>query len=716
MKTTRPESVPLPPSAPVQPTERTLHGETVVDAFGWMRDHADPRLREYLVREREYFDGYAREIGPLIDELVAGAGRRKVGERPFSWRLGDHEYSTRLADEGGRYTRYVRRELSEDGEPEVVLDLGDLAKGHDFTRIGLFEPSPDGRWLAYSVDHVGYESYELRFRDLATGTDLPRTRQETYYTGAWDASSSTFVYVVHDAAMRPYRVLAHDLTADPGVPDAVLWNEEDEHFTTTVRTTRTHDWLVITNQSRTTTEELLLPTDDFTATPRPVMPRRHGRVYFADHQRTTREDRLVALVAEGREERRLVGLPLAELETQQWREILERRADTAWQRLDVFAAGLLLSGHRRGTTVFTLLGPDGATRDVTPASPGGCLIFEGRRDALRVQMDQRTTYEADDVVLTEHTLSGPPRYRRLSLRTGACDTLDEVAVAGFDPGDYRTRKLFAESADGTAIPVTIAHRADVRPDGGNPAVVFCYGAYERPWEPVFSQEVLSLLDRGFVYAIAHVRGGGELGRCGWFDGSMLATPQSFRDLAAARDHLVATGWAHAGGVVAHGSCAGGVAVGQAYTDTPGKWAGVVAEAPACDLLNAMLDEKLPLTVNEWEEWGDPRDPAIYRSMREYVAYENVSDLPRPPLLVTAYANDPRVLVHEPARWTAALRQADTHGNTILLRTELGDGGHHGPSGPAQVARAAAEITAFVVESAARGMAAGVDDRVQGTTA
>jgi oligopeptidase B len=344
--------------------------------------------------------------------------------------------------------------------------------------------------------------------------------------------------------------------------------------------------------------------------------------------------------------------------------------------------------------------------DVTPDSPGGCLIFEGRRDALRVQMDQRTAYDADEIVLAEHTLSAPPRHHRLSLRTGAHELLDPVASAAFDPGNYRTTKLFAESADGTAVPVTIAHRADVAPDGGNPAVVFCYGAYERPWEPAFSTDILSLLDRGFVYAIAHVRGGGELGRCGWFDGSMAATPNSSHDVLAVRDHLVATGWAHPRGVVAHGSCAGGVAIGHTYTEQPDRWAGIVAEAPAVDLLNAMLDEKLPLTVNEWEEWGDPRDPAIYQRMRSYVAYEIVSDRPRPPLLITAYANDPRVLVHEPARWTAALRQADTHGNLILLRTELGDGGHHGPSGAGHVARAAAQLTAFVVDVATRGISAG----------
>ncbi|MET8849690.1 prolyl oligopeptidase family serine peptidase [Amycolatopsis sp. NPDC004625] len=703
-----------PPAAPVQPTERTLHGETVVDAFGWMRDHADPRLRAYLEAEREYFDSYAAGLDPLVGDLVAEAGQRTAAGRSFSWRIGDHEYTTRPPDEGGRYTRYLRRDVRGTGEPEVVLDLGDLARGHDFTRIGVFEPSPDGRLLAYSVDHVGYESYELRFRDLTTGADLPRTRPETYYTGVWDAASAKFCYVVHDAAMRPYRVLAHDVTADPGAPDAVLWDERDEHFTTTVRATRTRDWLVVTNQSRTTTEELLLPTGDLTAAPRPVMPRRHGQVYFADHQRTAGQDRLVALVAEGREERRLVALPLAGLDSQRWQEILPRQPDTAWQRLDVFAAGLLLSGYRRGTTVFTLLGPDGGTLDVTPDSPGGCLLFEGRRDALRVQMDQRTAYDADEIELAEHTLSAPPRHRRLSLRTGAHELLPPVAVPGLDPARFRTTKVFAGASGGAVVPVTLAHRADVRPDGANPAVVSCYGAYERPWEPSFSQDVLSLLDRGFVYAIAHVRGGGELGRCGWFDGSMAATPASFHDLVAVRDHLVATGWAHPAGVVASGSCAGGVAVGQAYTDEPGRWAGIIAEAPAVDLLNAMLDEKLPLTINEWEEWGDPRDPAIHRSMREYVAYENVSDRPRPPLLVTAYANDPRVLVHEPARWTAALRQADTHGNVILLRTELGDGGHHGPSGAAHVARAAAQLTAFAIDAATRSIQAA--EGVRGTPA
>ncbi|MFE0020191.1 prolyl oligopeptidase family serine peptidase [Amycolatopsis sp. NPDC059021] len=689
------------PSAPRQHSVRELHGEQVVDDYAWMRDHDDPRLMEYLVAEREYFDAYVGKLGPLVDRLMAeSAGRDSSGGAGFTWRVGDFEYFLQARD-GSRHPRYARRSVAT-GETEVVLDLEVLGAGREFTRIGVFEPSPDGTLLAYSVDHVGYESYQLRFRDLRTGEDLPRTREGTYYTGAWNADSSVFCYVVHDPAMRPYQVLAHSVGAPAGQPDRLLWSEDDEHFNTILRTTRDREWIVISNQSRTTAEELLVPAGDVGTPPRPVLPRKHGRWYFTEHQRGPGLDRFVMLLCDGREERRLLGTATAETAGAEWSELVPVDPRLHRQRLDVFAEGLLVSGYRDGTTVFELFGIDGTRHEFSPANPAGCLLIEGRRDATRVQLDNRTAYDSGSVVLTEQSLVDPPVQHRIDLRTGAREVVGTTVVTGYDPARYRTERFFATSHDGVAIPVTIAYRADVTPDGGNPCLLYCYGAYERPWEPVFSGQNVSLLDRGFVYAIAHVRGGGELGRAGWLDGSMAAKQNSAADLISVRDHLVAQGWAHPGKVVCHGSCAGGIPVGQAYTDHPELWAGVLAEAPAVDLLNAMLDEKLPLTVNEWEEWGDPRDEEIYRLMRRYVAYENVSGRARPPLLVTAFYNDPRVMVHEPARWTAALRAADTDGNRVLLRTELGDGGHHGPSTSDQVARGAAEVLAFVIDAGSGG--------------
>ncbi|MGC9669702.1 prolyl oligopeptidase family serine peptidase [Planosporangium sp. 12N6] len=687
-----------PPAAPAEPTTRTLHGETVIDAFTWMRDHEDPRLARYLAEERRYFDRYACGLAPLIAELCGEIGDREVSSsQEFTWRVGDHEYFVR-APAGSRHPRYLRRRVGTSAA-EVVLDLGELGGDRPFTRIGVFEPSPDGRWLAYSVDHLGYESYELRFRDLRTGEDLPETRGRTYYTGAWSADSSTFLYTVHNDAMRPYQVHAHVLGRRR---DRLIWTENDEHFNTTLRTTRNRAWIVISNNSRVTSEELLIPAHNVDAEPVAVEPRRHGRIYFTEHQLTASLDRFVLLVSEDGEERRLVSTPAESLAERDWRELVPADPALPWLRLDAFADGLMLSGHRAGTLVFQIFGVDGSIHEVVPENPAACLVFEGRRDATRVQMDHRTAYDSPVIALTEHSLVDPPAHLRVELRTGTVTRIGQDEVNGYDRGRYRTERLFARTPDGVEIPVTIAHRDDVVPDGTNPCFLTCYGAYERPWEPVFSPPVVSVLDRGFVYAIAHVRGGGELGRKGWVDGSMAATQNSFIDLVAARQRLVDLGWADPGGVVGHGSCAGGIVIGQAYTDHPDLWAGLLAETPAVDLLNALLDEKVPLTVNEWEEWGDPRDEATYRVMREYVAYERVHDRPRPPIMVTAFFHDPRVLVHRPARWVAALRSVDTRGNLILLRTELGEGGHHGPSTAEAVRLATAEQWAFVIDTGTGG--------------
>ncbi|MGW0761971.1 prolyl oligopeptidase family serine peptidase [Streptomyces sp. NPDC002814] len=690
-----------PPVAPVQPSERTLHGETVPDDYAWMRDHTDPRLKEYLVQERAYHDGYAGTIEPLITEVLAETALRRRDEgHTFTWRVGGHEYFIDSPD-GSRHPRYLRRPLGST-VTETVLDLEVLGAGRVFTRIGVFEPSPDGTLLAYSVDHEGHESYELRFKDLTTGRDLPRTRARTYYTGAWSADSTTFFYTVHDHAMRPHRVLAHRLDAPAGTRDPEISREDDEHFNTTVRTTRGRDWIVLTHQSRTTTEESLIPADRADAEPQVVLERKHGRVYFTEHQRTADLDRLLLLVADGREERRVISTATGRLAGQRWSELLTSEPQMAWSRLDVFAEGLLLSGHRRGTMVFQLHRPDGSVHEFAPETSAGCLIFEGRRDPTRVQLDHRVAYDSESIVLTEHSLLDPPRHHRVELRSGRRTLLGQDAVAAYDRDRYRTERIFAKSPDGVDIPVTLAYRDDTVPGGANPCLLYAYGAYERPWEPVFSAPVISLLDRGFVYAIAHVRGGGELGRTGWIDGSMAAKPNSHGDLTTARGRLVELGWAAPDKVVCQGSCAGGIVVAQAYTQQPELWAGVVAETPAADILNVMLDAAAPLTVNEWEEWGDPRDEATYRLMRQYVAYETVCDRPRPPLYMTAFFNDPRVMVDRPARWTAALRRVDTHGNRILLRTELGDGGHHGSTLSDRVARGTAELYAFIADTGSTG--------------
>ncbi|GHA25975.1 prolyl oligopeptidase family serine peptidase [Streptomyces purpurascens] len=695
----------VPPVAARQRTVRTLHGESVVDDYAWMRDRADPRLEAYLVEERAYYDRHARALEPLIDQLTAeSAARRVTGAHTFTWRVGAHEYSIAVPD-GSRHPRYLRRD-TRTGLEEIVLDLDVLGAGRDFTRIGVFEPSPDGTVLAYSVDHEGHESYELRFRDLRTGQDLPQRRAGTYYTGAWSADSATFLYVAHDHAMRPYRVLAHRLDARPDTADREVSREDDEHFNTTVRTTRDRAWIVLSHQSRTTTEELLVPADRTGAAPRVVRPREHGRVYFTEHQSTPSGDRFLLLTASGREERRVLAAPAAALAEQRWEQLLVSDPEVAWSRLDVFAAGLLLSGHRRGTMVFQLVTAGGEVREIAPTTPAGCLVFEGRRDPTRVQLDHRVAYDSEFIVLTEHSLVDPPRHLRLDLGTGRCTVLGQDTVDAYDRRRYRTQRLVAKGPDDVEVPVTIAHRDDVEPDSTAACLLYAYGAYERPWEPVFSAPVISLLDRGFVYAVAHVRGGGELGRRGWFDGSMDAKRNSHRDLVTARSRLVELGWAAPDRMVCQGSCAGGIVVCEAYTQQPELWAGVVAETPAADILNVMLDAVAPLTVNEWEEWGDPRDPRTYRLMREYVAYETVSDRPRPPLYMTAFFNDPRVMVDRPARWTAALRRVDTHGNRILLRTELGAGGHHGSTVAARVARGTAELYAFVVDAGGAAARAG----------
>jgi oligopeptidase B len=342
--------------------------------------------------------------------------------------------------------------------------------------------------------------------------------------------------------------------------------------------------------------------------------------------------------------------------------------------------------RRDGAEFLTVVRPDGSSYEVHPDAPAGSIEVDSG--------DGRA------VVATE-SLVTPRRWWSLDLRNGERKLLREQAVPGHRPGDYAVEQLRAWAADGTVVPVTIAYRAGLPVDGTSPCLLHGYGAYETCAARGFSEALPSLLDRGFVYAIAHVRGGGECGRRWWLDGRLAAKHHTFTDFVAARDLLVAEGRVAGDKVVCRGLSAGGLLTGAAYTFWPDRWAGVIAEAPAVDVLNQMLDPSVPLTVNEYDEWGDPADPGQFAWMQAYTPYENVTAALRPPLLVTGMLSDPRVMVYVPARWVAALRAADVHGNEILFRAELGAGSHRGPSGRWSALAYEAELLAWVIDVAHR---------------
>jgi oligopeptidase B len=660
------------------------------DPYAWMRDRDRPAMRDYLAAERAYYDQQTEPLGGLREELAAELiGRTPEAEESVSWRRGGHSYFTRTVP-GRQYEQFCR--AGADGAPaEVLLDenllLDDPACTGGYVALGVREVSPDGRLLAYSVDFDGDEVYQLRVRDLASGADLPERIERTYYELAWSAGSRSFFYIVTDALYRPYQVWRHQLGTEPQ-HDALVFTEHDERFDLVVRATRSGAYVLIESASRDSTETLIIPADDASAPPGVLLERRAGTEYRADHADGPDGGDFYLVTNDGATEFRLVRAPVGSPGRDSWTEVIAGSPDTRLVSADVFGRYLVVEQRRGAATQLRIVDRDtGAQRLVAAGGPHEAL-------ALAVNED----YGAAAVTVRTQSLIDPPAWHDVDLASGRWELRKRQEVPGYDPAPYVTERITAPAADGTPVPVTIAYRKDTaRPA---PCLLYGYGAYESCEWPEFSVATASLLDRGFVYAVAHVRGGGEGGRRWWLDGRLDRKRNTFTDFTAAADMLADQGWAAGDRIVSRGLSAGGLLQGAVFSMAPRRWRAVVAEVPFVDCVTTMLDPSIPLTINEWDEWGDPRDPAARAYLASYSPYDNVPLGRRPDLLVTGSLHDPRVLIHEPAKWVAKLRATDAADNRLLFRAELGAGAHVGPAGRYDRLHHEAEILAFVVTAVA----------------
>ena len=677
------------------------------DPYAWMRDRDAPQLREYLAAERTYYDEQTAAQRALREDLFAElAARLPPAEESVRWRRGGSWYFT--ATVAGQQLEQFCRAAGRDGPGEVLLDsnllLADPAAAGSYAELGVREVSPDGRYLAYSVDFDGDEVYQLRVRDLATGTDLAERIERTYYGLAWAADSRSLLYVVTDPAYRPHEVWRHELGTAPE-RDSLVYREDDERFELTVRATRSGAWVLIETTSRNTTETLLIPADDTGAAPFVIEPRRPGTEYFADHAAGPGGGELYLVTNVGAAEFRLVRGPVTALLTtgpgavpwsgERWTEVIGTAGDTRLAGCDVFGRYLVVEQRRGAATQLRVVDRETGTQHVIEAG--------GPEMALALAVNEE--YESAAVTVRTESLTEPPSWHDVDLATGRWELRKRQDVPGYDPAGYVSERISAPAADGTMIPVTVAYRRGLRRDGSAPVLLYGYGAYEACSWPEFSVVTPSLLDRGFGYAIAHVRGGGEGGRRWWTEGHLDRKRTTFTDFVAAADMLAGAGsddpgWAAPDRIVSRGLSAGGLLQGAVFSMAPQRWRAVVAEVPFVDVVTTMLDPSIPLTITEWDEWGDPRDPAMRAYLKSYSPYDNVPAGPRPDLLVTGSLHDPRVLIHEPAKWVARLRATDSGtGGRVLFRPELGAGAHVGPAGRYDQLRYEAEILAFVLTAA-----------------
>ena len=669
------------------PLERVHHGDVVVDDYEWLRDKESPETLAHLEAENAWTEARTAHLAPLREQLFEEL-RTRTQETDLSVpvRVGGWWYYGRTV-EGQQYgtscrcpvtaeTDWLPPALTPDqpvpGE-EVLLDLNALAEGHDFFSLGASSVSPDGRLLAFSTDTAGDERFLLRVLDLTTGELLPDRIPGTSYGATWDLTASHLFYTTVDDAWRTDKVWRHRLGTDPA-EDVVVHAETDERFWVSIGRTRSDRYLVLGVGSKVTSEYRLLEADDPAGEFRVVAPRRQGVEYGVEHAVLGGRDVLLVLHNDGAENFELATAPVDATGPDQWEPLIGHDPAVRLEDVDAFAGHLVVSQRAEGLTQLRLLrlGAEGVESDEVLAMEHAVHTVGLGGNPEFAQPTLRFGYT---------TLATPASVHQVDLRTGERTLLKQTPVlGGFDPTAYEQVREWATAPDGTQVPISIVVPRDCPRDGSAPFLLYGYGSYETSLDPWFSIARLSLLDRGMGFAVAHVRGGGELGRRWYDDGKLLRKRNTFTDFVACAEHLAATGWTSADRLVAEGGSAGGLLVGAVANLAPEAFAGIVADVPFVDALTTILDPSLPLTVIEWEEWGNPlADPDVYAYMKSYTPYENVEAKRYPPVLATTSLNDTRVLYVEPAKWVARLRATAVDPEDVLLKTEMA-AGHGGVSG------------------------------------
>ncbi|MEV4490924.1 S9 family peptidase [Micromonospora coxensis] len=690
------------PVAKRVPAERTHHGDTVVDEYAWLAAKDDPETIAHLTAENAYTEARTAHLDGLRGVLFEETRRRtQETDLTVPTRKGGYWYYTRTV-EGQQYGVHCRRAVrdgettppvSADGAPldgeEVLLDGNLLAEGHDFFALGAFDVSPDGRRLAYSTDFSGDERFTLRIKDLTTGELLADEVPDTFYGTAWSTDASVLFYVTVDEAWRPNRVWRH-VVGTPSGEDVVVHAEDDERFWVGVELTRSERFVVIDIHSKITSEVRVIPAGNPTGEPAVVAPRRQGVEYSLEHH----GHRFLILHNDGAEDFALAWTSADA--PGDWVPLIAHSPGTRLEAVDAFENHLVVSLRANGLTGLRVL----------PIGGGDEWDIDFPEPIYSVGLDANPEYRTREIRLRYTSLVTPDSVYDYDLVTRQMVLRRQKPVRpgpdgrAYDPADYEQHRDWALADDGTRVPISLVCRRDTPRDGSAPCVIYGYGSYEASMDPWFSIARLSLLDRGVIFAVAHIRGGGELGRRWYDEGKLLAKKNTFTDFVACARHLVKAGWTASDRLVARGASAGGLLMGAVANLAPDAFRGIVAQVPFVDALTSILDPSLPLTVTEWEEWGNPlADPEVYAYMKSYTPYENVTAVDYPAILAVTSLNDTRVLYHEPAKWIARLRAVAPQGD-YLLKTEMG-AGHGGPSGRYDAWREEAFINAWILDRLGR---------------
>ncbi|MGH7396903.1 MAG: S9 family peptidase [Candidatus Rokuibacteriota bacterium] len=678
-----PPPVGPPPVAPKIPRTDVIHGDVRQDDYFWMRSKDDPEVVAYLTAENAYTDAVMKPTVAFQESLYAEMlARIKEDDQSVPYPLRGYFYYSRT-EKGKQYPIYCRKAGSLEAPEQAMLDLNQLAEGHPFLALGAATVSDDGRRLAYTTDVTGFRDFTLHVKDLETGALLP-DRVEKVSAVAWAADGLTLFYVTEDEAKRPYRLHRHRLGA--AVAD-LLYEEPDALFRFHVGRSRSLAYIFLISGSFTSTEVRYLPAADPAGTWQMLSPREKDHEYQVDHGIGPDGDLFyIRTNRGGLRNFRLVAAPVADPHPDRWRELIPHRADVMIEDVDVFARHYVV--HER---------EDGLIR---------LRITDTRSGAHHHVQFPEPTYDLSSYANAEFE-TGAYRLRYQSLITPASVFDYDIAgrrllllkqtevLGGYDPAKYASERIHALAGDGTRVPISLVRRAEARRDGSSPMLLAGYGAYGFPFPASFSSNRLSLLDRGVSVAIAHIRGGGELGKRGHDEGRMMSKRNTFTDFIAAADFLAESGYTAPDRLVIEGGSAGGLLMGAVLNLRPDCCAAAVLRVPFVDVINTMLDESLPLTVGEFEEWGNPKVREQYEYMKSYCPYTNLGARRYPALLVKTSLNDSQVMYWEPAKYVARLRALGTAAVPPLFKINM-EAGHGGSSGRYDYLREIAFDYAFIL--------------------
>lgn len=671
-----------PPVARIEPKVDTLFGREMVDNYFWLRERDNPEVIDYLKAENAHTKAVMKHTEKLQEKLYEEmVSRIKETDLSVPVKRDDYYYYYRT-EEGKQYRIYCRKKGSLEAEEEILLDVNQLAEGKDYMYLGVYEVSPDHNLLAFGVDTVGSERYTLRVKNLETGEIYPDVIDSVSTAFQWANDNKTFFYTIVDEAWRPFKLFRHRL-GEEVENDVLVFHEKDDAFFLDVQKSKSMDYLFIQLGSMNTTEVYYLDAGKPAGKFKLVHPRQHEMEYELFHH----GDHFYIVTNDNAKNFKLMRAPVSDPSKKNWEEVIPHRDSVKLDRIEVFKDFMVFYEREHGLKQMRI--KDFATDEIhTVEFPEPVYTFwqawnpDYQGQLLRFNYSSFLTSES------VYDYNMKTRERELKKQ--------KEVLGGYDPELYQSERIFATADDGSRIPISMVYKKGMVKDGNSPLYLYGYGAYGASVEPYFSSNRLSLLDRGFIYARAHVRGGGEMGRYWYDDGKLLFKKNTFTDFIAACEHLIAENYTSSEKLVVCGISAGGLLIGSVVNMRPDLFKIVIADVPFVDLINTMLDPSIPLTVIEYEEWGNPNKEEYFDYMLSYSPYDNVEAKDYPNMLILASLNDTRVQYWESAKWTAKLRAKKTDSNSLLLKTIMG-AGHGGVSGRYDRLKEIAFEYAFVLD-------------------